>query len=98
MKNVTHEIREKNCAFIQEDSRPFFLLLFRFCVSFSQRLARTISEGTQDIEQIMNRRMIVPPDQMDQHHYAGVTPIIPFSYARQQPTTPKKQAQHDTDV
>lgn len=97
MKNVTHEIREKNCAFLQEDSRPFFYFDF-VLFFFSQRLARTISEGTQDIEQIMNRRMIVPPEQMDQHHYAGVTPIIPFSYARQQPTAPKKQAQHDTDV
>lgn len=71
---------------------------FFFFVYFSQRLARTISEGRQDIEQIMNRRTIVPTEQMNQHHYAGVTPIIPFSYARQQPTPPKKHIQHDTDV
>ncbi len=46
----------------------------------------------------MNRRMIVPPEQMNQHRYAGVDPIQPFSYARQQPTPPKKHIQHDTDV
>jgi hypothetical protein len=42
--------------------------------------------------------MIVPSDQISQHHYAGVNPIIPFSYARQQPVPPKKHIQHDTDV
>jgi len=42
--------------------------------------------------------MIVPPEQMNQHRYAGVNPIQPFSYARQQPTPPKKHIQHDTDV
>ncbi len=46
----------------------------------------------------MNRRMIVPSEQMNQHHYAGINPIIPFSYARQQPVPPKKHIQHDTDV
>lgn len=46
----------------------------------------------------MNRRMIVPSEQMNQHHYAGVTPIVPFSYARQQPIQPKKQIQNDTDA
>jgi hypothetical protein len=49
-------------------------------------------------EDIMNRRMIVPSEQMNQHHYAGINPIIPFSYARQQPVPPKKHIQHDTDV
>jgi hypothetical protein len=42
--------------------------------------------------------MIVPPERMNQHHYAGTNPIQPFSYARQQPTTPRKSIQHDTDV
>jgi hypothetical protein len=42
--------------------------------------------------------MIVPPDQISHHHYAGINPIQPFSYARQQPTPPKKHIQHDTDV
>ena len=55
---------------------------------------RSNSKDTQN----MNRRMIVPPDQMNQHHYAGINPIQPFSYARQQPTSPRKSIQHDTDV
>jgi hypothetical protein len=42
--------------------------------------------------------MILPPDQMDQHHYAGTNPIQPFSYARQQPAAAKKYIQHDTDA
>jgi hypothetical protein len=46
----------------------------------------------------MSRRTIVPSEQISQHHYAGVNPIIPFSYARQQPVPPKKHIQHDTDV
>ena len=54
--------------------------------------------NSKDIQN-MNRRMIVPPDQTHQHHYnAGINPIQPFSYARQQPTPPRKSIQHDTDV
>ncbi|UJR32252.1 hypothetical protein I4U23_019717 [Adineta vaga] len=46
----------------------------------------------------MNRRTIVPPEEMNQHHYAGTIPVQPFSYASQQPTPPRKSIQHDTDV
>lgn len=46
----------------------------------------------------MNRRMIVPSDQMNQHHYTSTNPIQPFSYARQQPAPPRKHIQHDTDA
>ncbi len=67
-------------------------------IFFSQRQHRSNSEDTQEINQIMSRRMIVPSDQMNQHHYAGINPIQPFSYARQQPIPPKKNIQHDTDV
>ena len=42
--------------------------------------------------------MIVPPEQMNQHHYVPQNPAQSFSSARQQPTQPKKNIQHDTDV
>ncbi len=80
--------RKKNLFWSQSMS-----LLIWFCF-FSQQHLRSNSE---DIE-TMNRRLIVPSGQMNQHHYAGVNPIQPFSYARQQPTPPKKHIQHDTDV
>ena len=46
----------------------------------------------------MNRRTIVPPEEMRQHHYPGAIPVQPFSYANQQPVPPRKSIQHDTDV
>lgn len=48
----------------------------------------------------MSRRMIVPPEQMNRHHYTTPNPNQPFSYAvnQQQPTPPKKQIQYDTDA
>ncbi|CAF2977521.1 unnamed protein product [Rotaria sp. Silwood2] len=59
---------------------------------------RSISEEEPIIDPTMNRRMIVPSDQFNQHHYTTINPIQPFSYSRQQPTSPKKNIQHDTDV
>lgn len=46
----------------------------------------------------MSRRLVVPSDQLNHHHYTSINPIQPFSYARQQPIPPKKHIQHDTDV
>ncbi|CAF1331657.1 unnamed protein product [Adineta ricciae] len=46
----------------------------------------------------MNRRTIVPSEEMRQHHYPGTIPAQPFSYANQQPILPRKSIQHDTDV
>ncbi|CAF1267392.1 unnamed protein product [Adineta steineri] len=63
-----------------------------------QYKSRSTSKDIQDFDQIMNRRMIVPPEQISQHHYAGSNPIQPFRYTRQQPVPPKKLIQHDTDV
>jgi hypothetical protein len=42
--------------------------------------------------------MIVPPEQMSQHHYTPQNPAQSFNYARQQPTPAKKHIQHDADV
>ncbi|CAF5094389.1 unnamed protein product, partial [Rotaria sp. Silwood1] len=54
---------------------------------------------TQESETNMSRRMIVPPENMNQHHYAPQNPTQSFNYARQQATPPtKKHIQHDTDV
>jgi hypothetical protein len=81
-----------------EEEKKFVLItineLIDLILFFSQQHLRSNSE---DIE-TMNRRLIVPSGEMNQHHYAGVNPIQPFSYARQQPTPPKKHIQHDTDV
>ncbi|CAF3814498.1 unnamed protein product [Rotaria magnacalcarata] len=67
---------------------------------FSHRERRSISEDKTGFDPIMNRRMIVPSEQLNQHHYTTVNPIQPFSYARQQPPPPppKKHIEHDTDV
>jgi len=45
----------------------------------------------------MSRRMIVPPEQMNQHSYIPQNPVQSFNYARQQPTPAKKTLQHDID-
>ncbi|CAF0797967.1 unnamed protein product [Rotaria sordida] len=53
---------------------------------------------SEDNQAIMNRRLTVPSDQLNQHHYTNTNPIQPFSYSHQPPTPPKKYIQHDTDV
>ena len=65
---------------------------------FSHREHSSTGQERQGIDPTMNRRTIVPSEQLNQHHYAAVNPIQPFSYAHQQPTPPKKHIQHDTDV
>ena len=54
----------------------------------------------EDFHAEMNRRMIVPPDQMHRHHYTTANANQPFSYAAtpEQPTSLKKQIQYDTDA
>ncbi|CAF4598886.1 unnamed protein product [Rotaria sp. Silwood1] len=63
------------------------------------RARRSTSEERSPINPNMNRRMIVPSEQFNQHHYTNVNPIQPFTYSHQPPTSPKKHIQqHDTDV
>ncbi|CAF4551078.1 unnamed protein product [Rotaria socialis] len=60
---------------------------------------RSTSENRKEFDPVMSRRMIVPSEQLNQHHYTAANPIQPFSYARQQPPPPqKKHIEHDTDV
>jgi hypothetical protein len=85
----------------RNDFDPFFFafeqLLMRLFV-FSQRQFRSNSEDINEFNQTMNRRTIVPPEQLNQHHYTSINPIQAFSYATQQPTLPRKSIQNDTDV
>ncbi|CAF4454846.1 unnamed protein product [Rotaria socialis] len=53
---------------------------------------------TQESDPNMSRRMIVPPENISQHHYVPQNPSQPFNQARQQPTPAKKHIQHDADV
>lgn len=91
---------------MESNNRSTFSLVFFFVSSFEVKLFRhreytSNSEepvDTNNSESEMSRRMIVPPESMNQHHYVPPSPAQSFNYARQQPSAPKKHIQHDADM
>jgi hypothetical protein len=68
---------------------------------FRHREYTSNSEEPTDIQNTddnMSRRMIVPPEGMNQHHYTPASPAQSFNQTRQQPMPTKKTVQNEPDM